>query len=324
MQSSQGKQLAFWSIGFIILIVAIGLYAARNRIGTMITLSTDHIPPMATFSFVTEDGRMSYGMLKVNPGETFTPQVTITDKVDSTPKCKVWITDSIGNANEGSGRPVELGKPLALELGLYFIHASVTDAAGNNMIYSTIISVYNNKPGLIASSGPGQTQSATQADLSNPNGQSIIDSNGTPVKSAIKIAKVGEIVAVIEEAEIVKGLSGVHSIKATILISAKRDLSDLNLAHLVMIPVGNAISWEITKDKEADYLSESNIWRVSFEQIYNEPLNALSPLAFQISIALGKGDDLSFFVCKTNGIADEPQPFELIAAKVANLKPVTK
>ena len=81
MQDSQRNQLVFWSIGFIILIVAIGLYAARNRIGTMITLSTDHIPPMATFSFVTEDGRMSYGMLKVNPGETFTPKLLLPIKL---------------------------------------------------------------------------------------------------------------------------------------------------------------------------------------------------------------------------------------------------
>lgn len=325
MQTSQRKHLVLWSVGFIILIVALGLFAARNRIGSMITLRTDHIPPIATFSFVTEDGRRSYGGLTVNPGEIFTPHITITDNVDPSPSCKVWITDIIiVNAIEGSGKPVELGKPLALELGHYSLHARVTDAAGNYMIYVTVISVYNKQPGLSALSGPGQTQSATQSDINNPIGQLIIDSNGVRGIGAIKVAKTGKIVAVIEEAEIDKGLSGVKSIKATFLLSAKRDLSDLNLAHLVMIPIGNAISWEITKDKEAVYLSQLNIWRISFEQIYNEPLYALPPLAFQISIGLGKGDYLSFFVCNTNGITKELRPFELIESKVANLKPATK
>jgi len=120
-----------------------------GRLALMLFSFSDISPPHASFSFITEDGHLYRGSVVVAPNEPFTPLVDVYDDYDPSPAFETWISIVSRSAfehdhNEDEGDPIEVGKVMTIEkAGLYSLYVRVADEAGNEMVYSTIVSVYN-------------------------------------------------------------------------------------------------------------------------------------------------------------------------------------
>jgi hypothetical protein len=243
--------------------------------------------------------------------------IEVSDGFDSTPTIQAWISKDSNETfaiSEGD-IPVTSGSPISIdEPGLYFLHAPVTDAVGNQMVWGTIVNVFD-KPNGIELRNDEQI-STTKGDRNTPDAVIRVDAQGVHVEGAVSVAESGNAAIVVERIEINEERPEVSSINATLLLGAKRDLSKLDLSFLLLsCPADND---DRIKETSAEYLPDSNVWRISFEGEFLASQDQ-APTALRLSAAIKNNGSRSHFFCDTAGIEVDSMPMTQLKREVEKL-----
>ena len=288
-----------------------------RTISAAIVRAIDQSPPRASFFFTTSGGPIAANTITILPGETFTPVIEVSDNFDSTPTIQAWISKGSNETfaiSEGD-IPVTSGSPISIdEAGPYFLHAQVTDAAGNQMVWGTIVNVFD-KPNGIELRNDEQI-STTKGDRNTPDAVIRVDAQGVHVEGAVSVAESGNAAIVVERIEINEERPEVSYINATLLLGAKCDLSKLDLSFLLLsCPADND---DRIKETSAEYLPDSNVWRISFEGEFLASQDQ-TPSALRLSGAIKNNGSRSHFFCDTAGIEVDSMPMTQLKQEVEKL-----
>jgi hypothetical protein len=312
------RQVVLMFAGFAVVCAVVAVIALRDRLLTTAVGALDRSPPQATFSFTTEGGRVLEGNLTVQPGEVFIPAVGVRDDVDPSPTATVWLSpagaDPPATADHPSSRAVTVGSRMAFdEPGIWHMNALVTDASGNSMTHSVVISVFRD-------AGPMGTPNSPPGE-GEPSDTIIVLPNGMQAPGFQEATSVG-VTAAIEQMEMVEDKEGVHSIVVTIVVGSIHNLARLDRSHLNLFPLDDMkrpipqAGWELIPESHAEYLPDKNVWRVQFEWEYDEPLSR-KPTALRLSFAIRAGEHRLHLFADTDGIAAVPDAIGSLDASLS-------